>query len=277
MARIRSIKPDFFSSEAVSGMPLRARLTWVGLWTQCDDHGRAKDNARLIKAAVWPLDNTSLSDIEEDLVTLADHGRIVRYSVDGKGFLAVVNWHEHQAISKPSKARFPAPPVLLCTLPGADSGHCPTCYADFMAQPVDNTGAEAETAGQTRNENTSGMLPEPSGSPPGTLPLGKERKGREGTRARTSAGTVTDPSGSQPPLKCPTHQHDPAPPPCGACADARRAHDAWAKSRPTLSVIAHDCPEHPGQPAGRCDTCACSATPPPRGWRKTNSTLEPTP
>ena len=93
MARIRSIKPDFFSSEVVSDMPLRARLTWVGLWTQCDDHGRTKDNARLIKAAVWPLDNTSLSDIEEDLVTLADHGRIVRYVVAGKGFLAVVNWH----------------------------------------------------------------------------------------------------------------------------------------------------------------------------------------
>lgn len=41
MAKIRSIKPDFFTSEDVSALPLRARLTWIGLWTHCDDHGRA--------------------------------------------------------------------------------------------------------------------------------------------------------------------------------------------------------------------------------------------
>lgn len=82
MPRIRSIKPSFFLSEDVAALPLRARLLWIGLWTHCDDAGRAKDNARLIKGAVWPLDNVTLADIEDDLATLADHGRIVRYEVD---------------------------------------------------------------------------------------------------------------------------------------------------------------------------------------------------
>ena len=110
MARIRSIKPSFFTSEDVSALPMRARLTWIGLWTHCDDQGRAKDNTKLIKAAVWPLDSVTLAEIEEDLTTLAAHTRIVRYMVDGKRYLAIVNWHDHQRPNKPSPSRLPAPP-----------------------------------------------------------------------------------------------------------------------------------------------------------------------
>lgn len=109
MARIRSIKPEFFTSEDVAALPLRARLTWIGLWTHCDDAGRAKDHVKLIKAAIWPLDQVSLADIEEDLSTLAEHGRILRYEVDGRRYLAITNWGEHQRISNPSKPKHPGP------------------------------------------------------------------------------------------------------------------------------------------------------------------------
>jgi hypothetical protein len=109
VARIRTYKPSFFRSEDVSVLPLRARLTWLGIWTQCDDQGRTKDNVKLIKADVWPLDPVSLADIEEDLITLAGHGRIVRYEVDGQRYLEVVNWDDHQKISHPSKSKIPAP------------------------------------------------------------------------------------------------------------------------------------------------------------------------
>lgn len=109
MPRIRTIKPSFFQSDDVSVLPLRARLTWIGLWTHCDDTGRAKDHARLIKAAIWPLDNVSLADVEEDLATLAGYGRIVRYEVDGQRYLEVTNWSDHQKIDRPTPSRIPAP------------------------------------------------------------------------------------------------------------------------------------------------------------------------
>lgn len=113
MARIRTIKPSFFASEDVSALPLRARLTWIGLWTHCDDQGRCKDNVRLIKAAVWPLDDVSLREIEEDLDTLAGAGRIVRYESDGQQCLAVVNWDAHQVINRPTPSKLPPPPDPL--------------------------------------------------------------------------------------------------------------------------------------------------------------------
>lgn len=111
MAKIRSIKPEFFTSEDVSELPLRARLTWIGLWTHCDDQGRTKDHSRLIKAALYPLDlDVTLRDVEEDLEVLAQRGRIIRYEVDGTRYLAITNWTKHQYLARPSKPKHPAPP-----------------------------------------------------------------------------------------------------------------------------------------------------------------------
>lgn len=145
MARIRTIKPSFFRSEDVSVLPLRARLTWIGLWTHCDDAGRAKDNVRLIKGDIWPLDDVSLRDIEDDLETLAAHGRIVRYEVDGKRYLEITNWSDHQSIQKPSPSKIPAAPTT-----GVDS--------------------RTPTVGLPEHGDTA------------TARKGREGRGREGTR-----------------------------------------------------------------------------------------------
>lgn len=108
--RIRTIKPEFFRSESNSQMPLRTRLTYIGLWTECDDHGRMRDNARLIKGAIWPLDDVSPKEIEIDLNTLADRGKIIRYEVGGRRYLAVTNWDDHQAAAyRRGEPRHPGP------------------------------------------------------------------------------------------------------------------------------------------------------------------------
>lgn len=147
MARIRSIKPDFFASEDVSALPLRARLTWIGLWTHCDDHGRTKDITRLVKAAVWPLDDdVTLADVEDDLRILEEHHRIVRYAVGGKRYLAIVNWHVHQAVNRPSASMIPGPPVPAGPADPDARGYCPACSV-----------------------TTHGGLTEPSVSPHGAL------------------------------------------------------------------------------------------------------------
>lgn len=247
MPRIRTIKPEFFTSEDVSALPLRARLTWIGMWTHCDDHGRTKDAVRLIKAAVWPLDDVSLADVEDDLVTLAAGGRIVRYEVDGKGLLAVVNWHVHQKISNPSKARFPAPPRPVNPTDPEAQGYCKECASE-------SPGTFPEPSVRIH-----GGLREASENPPGGFTLGKEGKGKEG-----------DARGAEPSPRCAQHLTDRDPPRCGACADARRAHDAWLrteKARPTPVPSRPHCPLHPQHEAGSktCPECASTAAPPPSG------------
>jgi hypothetical protein len=108
MARIRSIKPEFFTSISVANLPIEARLTFIGLWTHCDDEGRCVDDARLIKAAVWPLDDRTAADIETDLGALSEGSLIARYVVRGRRYIAVTGWLEHQRINRPSPSKFPA-------------------------------------------------------------------------------------------------------------------------------------------------------------------------
>lgn len=109
MARIRTIKPEFFTSLTVADLPLTARLTFIGLWTHVDDAGRCVDDPRLIKAAVWPLDDLTASDVELDLKALTESSLITRYTLNRKRYIAVAGWDEHQRINRPTPSKLPAP------------------------------------------------------------------------------------------------------------------------------------------------------------------------
>lgn len=117
MARIRSIKPDFFVSETIAALPLSARLTFIGLWTHVDDNGVTIDNARLINAALWPLEDDPLETLRrtrEDLRRLSEAGLIQRYEHSGRHYLFVSAWDEHQKVSHPGKTRYPRPDADGC-------------------------------------------------------------------------------------------------------------------------------------------------------------------
>ncbi|MFE9432391.1 hypothetical protein ACFYNA_15535 [Streptomyces sp. NPDC006640] len=109
MPRIRSIKPDFFTSLTVADLSYEQRLTFIGLWTHVDDEGRCVDDARLIKAAIWPLDDRTAADIEGDLGGLSESSLIIRYTLNRKRYLAVRGWAEHQKINRPTASKLPAP------------------------------------------------------------------------------------------------------------------------------------------------------------------------
>jgi hypothetical protein len=112
MARIRSIKPEFWKSESIACHDMFTRLVFIGLWTYVDDNGVGLDNPKLVAAELFPLEEDFAGvsrDLRESLARLADTGRIRRYTVDGKAYLAIVNWSEHQKIDRPAKARYPEP------------------------------------------------------------------------------------------------------------------------------------------------------------------------
>jgi hypothetical protein len=118
MARIRSVKPEMFTSTTVAGLPMPVRWTFVGLLTYADDQGRGRDEARLVKAAVWPLDDEMpWQRVAEHLDELERAGLICRYEADGKRLLHVSGWSEHQAISHPAKPKLPECPKASHRVP----------------------------------------------------------------------------------------------------------------------------------------------------------------
>jgi len=148
MARIRTVKPSFFSSLTVSTLPVTARLTFIGLWTYVDDEGRGLDEPRLVKAAVWPLDDKhTASKVEADLTRLADAGLIHRYTISDKHFLQIRSWNEHQRISHPATSDYPPPPE--------DSGGTPEDSAN-TPEELRNTPEPLRPEGKGKERNREG-------------------------------------------------------------------------------------------------------------------------
>lgn len=110
--RIRSIKPEFWSSLDIAAITdWGDRLLFIGLWSYVDDNGVGRDVDKLIVADLFPLEDDpreTLARVSRGLQNLSEAGRIVRYTVAGKPYLAISGW-QHQRIDKPNKPRYPTP------------------------------------------------------------------------------------------------------------------------------------------------------------------------
>lgn len=108
MSRIRTVKPEFWTSEQVMECSTEARLLFIGLWNFCDDAGRHPMSPKRIKAEIFPGDDFSASDVHRMLDELAENGLIEYYAVDDIEYFQVTGWH-HQKIDRPQPAKYPAP------------------------------------------------------------------------------------------------------------------------------------------------------------------------
>lgn len=126
--KIRTVKPDFFTSGDATAVSRDARLLWIGLWVFADDAGRLKASVREVKNRVFPGDDDlTLERVESLIGELADAGRIVRYEADGERFLCTPNFKKHQRIDKRfEQIRYPAPPCAntACSLRAHESTPC---------------------------------------------------------------------------------------------------------------------------------------------------------
>lgn len=159
MARIRTIKPDIWQSEPLGSVSIEAMLTFVGLITQADDDGRLRGSVGRLRATLFPYKPTlDTARVSEWLDELAARHLIQRYEADGRPYISLPGWHEHQRIAHPSSSDLPAPPT------------------------VSRTATEAEPAGST-SKGTFASAHENSGevtSPPSGSGTGKEETSTAG-------------------------------------------------------------------------------------------------
>lgn len=101
MARIRTVKPEFWSDEQVMECSPLARLMFIGIWNFCDDGGNHPLSERTIKALVFPGDDIDSATIRRMLVELSSNALVRFYESGGKAYLNVKGWR-HQKIDKPT-------------------------------------------------------------------------------------------------------------------------------------------------------------------------------
>lgn len=101
MARIRTVKPEFFRHELLQELEekhgkLKPMLVFAGLWTLCDKNGNFEWKPRLIKLDILPF---ITFNIDDTLNILNTSGFIVKYESDGKIYGHIPTFEEHQRIS----------------------------------------------------------------------------------------------------------------------------------------------------------------------------------
>lgn len=107
MARIRTIKPDFWRDESLALISPEAALLAIGLLNHADDEGYFNAHPKLIESDIFPLrelSNTITVMIDE----LHRIGYIEMYKgTDGKRYGHICNFSKHQVINKknPSKIK----------------------------------------------------------------------------------------------------------------------------------------------------------------------------
>ncbi|WP_308467775.1 hypothetical protein [Rathayibacter soli] len=208
MRRIRTLKPEFFSSEDVAALPVPVRLTFAGLFCYADDYGRANANAALVKASVWPLDDdVTTGVVDEYLLTLAEGGQIKFYTVGPRTYLQIVNWARHQKVDRPSKSNIPAPP-------NDDT-------REDLASPREQLVGEGR--GEGEREEGEGEYVGGEG----------EREGETGGAQGNEGATPQprEPDDEMPPSPfCRSHPQG-TEQPCRACGNARQRHGHWVEMR----------------------------------------------
>ena len=120
MARIRTVKPEFWTHEGLSALPEPTHLLAAALLNYADDYGYFNANVALIKAACSPIREPSVS-IPESLRSLqaARYVRLGRVP-DGRRYGQIVEFSKHQRVSHPTKSV-----IAALSITWDDSGNPP--------------------------------------------------------------------------------------------------------------------------------------------------------
>lgn len=108
MARIRSIKPEFWTSEQIVTCSPMARLLFIGMWNFCDCRGVHPASISRLKMEVFPGDSITLKQIEALIEELVSAKLLDSFDAEGEAFWYVTGWR-HQKIKHPV-FKYPPPP-----------------------------------------------------------------------------------------------------------------------------------------------------------------------
>ena len=110
MPRIRTIKPEFWSSPDTAKASPMARLLYIAMWNWADDYGIGTANMKELAAFAFPNDDhPTTSEIPSLCKEVADCYGAVFYMVRERPFYAIPAWDQHQKTERRANRRNPGP------------------------------------------------------------------------------------------------------------------------------------------------------------------------
>lgn len=106
-ARIRTIKPEFWTDPAIISCSHSARLFFIGMLNFADDEGNIEGLPLRLKIQIFPADEIEIEPLLEELKRA---NIIIPYEVDNRLYFHIRTFKKHQVINRPSPSQHPSPP-----------------------------------------------------------------------------------------------------------------------------------------------------------------------
>lgn len=110
MARIRTIKPEFWESPDTAKASPLARLLYIAMWNWADDYGVGKWTEREMLGFAFPNDHdVTAADFPSLVKEVADAFSTEFYINRGRRYYRIPAWDEHQRTERRAKCKHPLP------------------------------------------------------------------------------------------------------------------------------------------------------------------------
>lgn len=150
MARIRTIKPAFFTSEDIMALSPLARLLYIGTWLEADRDGRLTWKPNTLKVRYLPGDQCDIDQVSKELL---ERGLIVLY---GDGLAHIPTFLDHQVVNpRELKSKLPDP-----FTGGVDQGGS---WYQKRKTVIERDGGACVRCGSTDNLTVDHILPQSAG------------------------------------------------------------------------------------------------------------------
>jgi hypothetical protein len=108
MARIRSIKPEFWRSPSTAQASPRARLLYIAMWNWADDYGVGEWTPRELLGFAFPNDlDIGSAEFQSLCTEVATCFDTVFYMVGKRRFYCIPAWDDHQKNERRAQGKYP--------------------------------------------------------------------------------------------------------------------------------------------------------------------------
>ena len=103
----RIIKESICTSDTIDQLSWFEETFFYRLIVNCDDYGRFDARPPILKARLFPLKNVTEKQVSDALSKLSTVGIVTVYEYDGRPYLQLVTWDNHQQI-RAKRSKYPA-------------------------------------------------------------------------------------------------------------------------------------------------------------------------
>lgn len=165
----RILNSSICTSDSIDELDFFQESFFYRLLVSVDDYGNFDARPKIIRAAVFPLKDVSLKDIETALDALERQGMLQFYTVNGRRYIHLTGWTRFQRLRN-SKHKFPAPDSNGAEIEAVEADDIDELEseeeeAEIIEEDSKDAEIERETEENVENEQKSGS----NGEKPDTL------------------------------------------------------------------------------------------------------------